>query len=61
VIHPRDLLARLDLKEGDLLQVVEQPEHGFKLRPFDPKRAEVMRIGREVMDEYEDTFRELAK
>ena len=61
LILSKDLLARLNLKEGDQLHVVEQPERGLKLTPYDPKHAEVMRIAREVMDEYKDTFKELAK
>ena len=61
LILSKDLLARLDLKEGDRLHVVEQAERGMKLTPYDPKHAEVMQIARQVMDEYRDTFRELAK
>ena len=60
-ILPKDLLARLDLKDGDKMHVVEQTERGVKLSPYDPKHAKVMGIARQVMDEYKDTFRELAK
>ena len=60
-ILPKDLLARLDLKDGDKMHVVEQTERGVKLTPYDPKHAKVMDIARKVMDEYKDTFRELAK
>ena len=31
LILPKDLLARLKLKEGDRLHVIEQTERGFKL------------------------------
>lgn len=61
LILPKELLARLKLKEGDKLHIVEQPDRGLKLTPYDPKHAETMRIAREVMDEYQDTFRALAK
>ena len=61
LILSKELLARLKLKEGDQLHVIEQPERGLKLTPYDPKHAEAMRIAREVMDEYQDTFRALAK
>jgi putative addiction module antidote len=61
LILPKELLARLKLKEGDQLHVIEQTERGFKLSPYDPKHAEAMKIAREVMDEYQDTFRALAK
>lgn len=61
LILPKDLLARLQLKEGDKLYVVGQADGGLKLTPFDPKHAETMRIAREVMSEYRDTFQALAK
>lgn len=61
LILPKDLLARLKLKEGDQLHIVEQTERGFKLTPYDPKHAKAMKIAREVMEEYQDTFRALAK
>ena len=61
LILPKDLLARLKLKEGDQLHIVEQTERGFKLSPYDPKHAKTMKIAREVMEEYQDTFKALAK
>jgi putative addiction module antidote len=61
LILPKDLLARLKLKEGDRLHVIEQTERGFKLTPYDPKHAKAMKIARQVMEEYQDTFRALAK
>lgn len=60
-ILPKELLARLKLKEGDQLHVIEQTERGLKLSPYDPKHAKAMKIARRVMDEYQDTFRALAK
>jgi putative addiction module antidote len=61
IILPKDLLARLNLKEGDKLHVVEQTENGVKLSTYDPKHSKTMQIARQLMDEYKDTFRELAK
>jgi putative addiction module antidote len=61
LILPKDLLARLKLKEGDNLHVVEQPERGFKLTPYDPKHAEAMDIARRSFRKYAETYKELAK
>jgi putative addiction module antidote len=61
LILPKELLARLKLKEGDTFHVVEQPERGIKLTPYDPKHEKAMKIARKVMEEYKDTFRALAK
>ena len=46
LILPKELLARLKLKEGDRLYVVEQTERGIKLSPYDPKHAKAMEIAR---------------
>ncbi|MFI5011903.1 MAG: AbrB/MazE/SpoVT family DNA-binding domain-containing protein [Hyphomicrobiales bacterium] len=61
LILPKELLARLKLKEGDKLHVVEQPERAFKLSPYDEKHAKAMEIARRAFRTYANTFRELAK
>jgi putative addiction module antidote len=61
LILPKDLLARLKLKAGDQLHVVEQPERGIKLTPYDPKHAEAMEIARRSFRKYADTYKALAK
>lgn len=61
VILPRELLARLNLKEGDKFYPVEQPDGSLRLSPYNPKHARTMEIARQVMHEYRDTFAALAK
>jgi putative addiction module antidote len=61
LILPKDLLARLKLKEGDKLHVVEQTERGLKLSPYDPKHAEAMEFARRSFRKYADTYKALAK
>jgi putative addiction module antidote len=61
LILPKELLARLKLKEGDKLHVVEQTERGMKLSPYDPKHAKAMEIARRSFRKYADTYRALAK
>ena len=61
LILPKDLLARLKLKEGDKLHVVEQTERGIKLTPYDPKHAEAMEIARRSFRKHADTYKALAK
>lgn len=61
IILPKELLARLGLKEGEKLSLTELTDRGLRLTPFDPKHAETMAVARELLDEYKDTFRELAK
>jgi putative addiction module antidote len=61
VILPKDLLARLRLKPGDVLHVIEASERGLKLSPYDPKHAKAMEIARKSFTKYADTFKALAK
>jgi putative addiction module antidote len=61
LILPKDLLARLKLKEGDKLYVVEQTERGIKLTPYDPKHGKAMEIARRSFHKYADTYKALAK
>jgi putative addiction module antidote len=61
VILPKELLAQLNLKEGDKFYPVKQPDGSVRLSPFDPKHARTMEIARKIMHEYRDTFAALAK
>jgi putative addiction module antidote len=61
LILPRELLARLRLKEGDKLYIVEQTERGIKLSPYDPKHAKAMAIARRSFRKYADTYKALAE
>jgi putative addiction module antidote len=61
LILPKELLARLRLKEGDKLHVIEQPERGLKLSPYDPKHAKAIEIARRSFRKYADTYKALAE
>jgi len=59
-IIPKEMLARLKVGKGDRLFAVETPS-GYLLTPYDPAVEEQLRLGREFMAEYHETFRALAK
>ena len=61
LILPKELLARLKLKEGDKFHIVEQTERGIKLSPYDPKHAKAMELARRSFRKYADTYKALAK
>ena len=61
LILPKELLARLKLKEGDKFHIVEQTERGIKLSPYDPKHAKAMEFARRSFREYADAYKALAK
>lgn len=61
LILPKELLARMNLQEGDRLHIVGQPERGLRLTPYDPKHVEAMEIARRSFRKYADTYKALAK
>jgi len=60
VVLPKEMLRRLKVERGDSLFVIETPE-GYLLTPYDPAVEEELKLGREFMREYRETFRALAK
>jgi len=60
-ILPKDTAARLNLKEGDRLFVVERPDGGFVLTPHDPDFQKAMEVARRGMKRYHNALAELAK
>ena len=60
VILPREVLARLKVDKGDRLFVTEATD-GILLTPYDPAIEEQLKLGREFMREFRDTFHQLAK
>ena len=60
IVLPKELLARLNLREGDSLHVVESPD-GFRLKRSDPEFERQMEAAREVMRKRRAVLRELAK
>lgn len=60
IILPKELLARLKLEKGDTVFFTEAA-NGVMLTPYDPALEEQLKLGREFMHEYRDTFHQLAK
>lgn len=61
VILPKELAARLNLKEGDKLFPVEQSGGGVLLTPHDPHFEKAMEVARRGMKRYRNALAELAK
>jgi hypothetical protein len=47
--------------KGDTLFVTEAANGGFNLSPYDPEMEAQLKLGREFMHEFRDTFRQLAR
>ena len=60
VVLPKELLARLKVREGDTLYAIETPD-GIRLTTADPEFAEQMALARDIMKRRRSVLRELAK
>jgi putative addiction module antidote len=60
VVLPKELLAPLNLVEGDVLYAVADRD-GIRLVPYDPAFAKDMELAREIMHRRRAVLRELAK
>jgi putative addiction module antidote len=61
LILPKEMVSRLNLKEGDKLFPVEQPGGGIMLTPHDPDFERAMTVARRGMKRYHNALAELAK
>ena len=61
VILPKDLVTRLNLQQGQWLHVSEMADGGVRLTPYDPDFDQALAVVDDIMDEYRDTLRALAK
>jgi putative addiction module antidote len=60
VVLPKEALARLKVKKGDVLFLVETPS-GYELTPYDSEFDAQMQAADEGLRKYRNALRELAK
>ena len=61
LILPKELLSQLNVRRGQWLYVTSMPDGGVRLTPYDPDFEKAMAIVDDIMDEYRDTLKALAK
>jgi len=61
IVLPREALTRLQLRDGDTVFLVETPDGGYKLTPYDPDFEKKMQKAQEIMHRYRNTLRALSK
>jgi putative addiction module antidote len=61
VILPKEALAKLGVGKGDTLYLTEAPDGDMRISAYDQEIARQIALGEQIMDEYRDTFRALAK
>ena len=61
VILPKALVERLNLKSGDRLSAVAQPDGSVAFTPVDEAHVRIRTAANTVLSQYAETFRILAK
>jgi putative addiction module antidote len=61
VVLPKEILARLKVKSGDILHLTEAPDGSMRITPYDPQFDAQMRLARQGMAKFRNALRELAK
>ena len=61
LVLPEDMAKTLGLHEGQCLDAERLQDGSLRIGPYDPKFDKAMRIAKDVMVEYADTFKALAK
>lgn len=61
VVIPKDMLARMNVRKGDTLHVIETADGGYRLLPYDPDFAKKLETADDIINRYRDTLGVLAK
>lgn len=61
VVLPKEILARLNVRNGDSLHLTEAPDGSMRITPYDPRFEAQMRLARQGMAKFRNALRELAK
>lgn len=61
VVLPREVIAHLQVQDGDTLFLLETSDGGYKLTPYDPEFEQKMAKAEEIMSRYRNTLRKLAE
>ncbi len=61
VVMPKDVVSKLNVKDGDSVFLTEAPDGSLRITPYDPAFEKQMDAARKGMAAYRNTLRELAK
>ena len=61
VVLPKEVINRLQTKDGQPLFLIETPDGSYNLTPYDPGFEEKMARASDIMSRYRNTLRALAK
>jgi putative addiction module antidote len=60
-VFPKEALVKLGVGKGDVVYLTDAPGGALQIAPYSEEIARQIALGEEIMDEYRDTFRALAK
>ena len=61
VVLPKDVINRLQTKDGEPLFLIESPDGTYRLTPYDPAFEQKMSKAKEIMGRYRNTLHTLSK
>jgi putative addiction module antidote len=61
VVLPKEVVSRLNTKDGETLYLSEAPQGGYSLTPHDPAFERRMALADDIMGRYRNTLNVLAK
>ena len=61
LILPKEAMAYLKVKKGDILYLTEAPDGGYRLTPYNPEFERQMSLAEDIMHEDRAILRQLAK
>ncbi len=61
VVLPKEVIHRLQTGEGERLFLIEAPDGGYRLTPYDPGFEERMAKADDIIGRYRNTLHVLAK
>ena len=61
VVLPKEVINRLHTGEGDALFLIEGPDGGYQLTPYDPAFESKMTKADDIINRYRNTLHVLAK
>lgn len=61
VVLPKEAVNHLNAAEGDKLFLIEAPDGGYRLTPFDPIFEKKMKKAEDIISRYRNTLHALSK
>ncbi len=61
VVLPKEVIHRLNTKDGQPLFLIEAPDGGYRLTPYDPVFEQKMAKAEDILGRYRNTLHVLAQ